>query len=165
MRVPVILSCLFALLGQPLNAEIYRYTDENGRTVFSDKAPKNSETVTLPTLNTTPAVDVAEPQRSKVNDVNMDRNTIQISSPSDGTIIPNGLVATTVSVRTGTPLQDGQQIRIKLDGSTITTSSATSHEIPRLTRGQHQIRAILISKDGKNLAEDSSSVMVYLPTN
>jgi hypothetical protein len=165
MRGILILSCFFSLCSQALNAEIYRYTDENGRTVYSDKAPKSAESITLPTLNTTPAIDINEPKRKPKETVNLDRNTIRISSPSDGAIIANGLVGTTVTASTDQALRKGQHIRISLDGEVLSTSTSMSTTIPRLARGQHDIKATLLDQNSKTLSEDRINITVYRPTN
>ena len=161
----LLLSCFFALYIPALNAEIYRYTDEHGHTVYSDKAPKNVEPFSLPDLNTTPAVEIDEPQRKTSKAIDLDNYTIHISAPSDGAIIPNGLIPTTVTVSTDQALRKGQQIRISLDGRELNTSTSTSHTIPRLARGQHQISANIIDRNGKSLAESRIQIMVYRPGN
>lgn len=165
MRRILVLSCFFALYSQALNAEIYRYTDDNGHTVYSDKAPKSTEPITLPTLNTTPPIDINEPKREPKKAINLDRNTIRISSPSDGAIIANGLVGTTVSASTDQALRKGQQIRISLDGQVLSTSTSLSTTIPRLPRGQRHIKATLVDQNGKTLSEASIKITVYWPTN
>lgn len=165
MRGILVLSCIFALCSQALHAEIYRYTDDNGRTVYSDKAPKSAEPITLPTLNTTPAIDIDEPKRTPKKAVNLDRNTIRINSPSDGAIIANGLVGITVSTSTDQALRKGQQVRISLDGEVLSTSTSMSTTIPRLPRGQRRIKATLIDQNSKTLSEDSINITVYRPTN
>jgi hypothetical protein len=165
MRGIFLLSCIFALCSQALYAEIYRYIDENGRTVYSDKAPKSAEPITLPTLNTAPAIDINEPKRTPKKAVNLDRNIIRISSPSDGAIIANGLVGITVSISTARALRKGQQIRISLDGELVSTSTSMSATISRLPRGQRRIKATLLDQNSKTLSEDSISITVYWPTN
>jgi hypothetical protein len=161
MRGILVLSCFFALCSQAINAEIYRHTDENGRTVYSDKASESAEVITLPTLNTTPAIDVNKPKKA----VNLDRNTIRISSPGNGAIIANGLVGTTVSTSTDQALRKGQYIRISLDGNVLSTSTSMSTPIPRLLRGQRHIKAALLDQNGKTLSEDSINITVHRPTN
>src|SRR5690606_18900667 len=55
-RPPMRLSliCLLCSLALPATAQIYKYTDAQGNTVFSDQAPQGvaSEQVTLPAVNT-----------------------------------------------------------------------------------------------------------------
>lgn len=167
MRYILLFSCLFALCTHAQNKEIYRYIDENGHTVYSDKAPKGSSPtpMALPSINTTPAVDINEAKRKPSKAINLDINGIQISSPSDGAIIPNGLVPTTVNIKTDQALRKDQQIRISLDGRIISSSSSTSASIPRIPRGQHQISAAIIDSNGKTVAESSINVMVYRPNN
>jgi hypothetical protein len=165
MRGILFLSCFFALCSQALSAEIYRYTDDNGRTVYSDKASKSAELITLPTLNTTPAIAVNKPKREPKKAVNLDRNTIRISSPGNGAIIANGLVGTTVSTSTDQALRKGQYIRISLDGDVLSTSTSMSTPIPRLLRGQRHIKATLLDQNSKTLSEDSINITVYRPTN
>ena len=115
-------------------------------------------------INTTPAAEFSEPERKVIN-IDLDKNSIQITSPSDGSVIPNGLAPTTVSIRTDQALRDGQQIRIKLDDSTVATSASTSFSIPQIQRGPHQISAHIIDRDGKSLSKNSINIMVYRPSN
>jgi hypothetical protein len=157
-------SFLFAICAHAANGEIYRYTDKNGHTVYSDKAPKSGNPIILPTINTTPAVEVTEPQR-KASNTDQDKNSIQITSPRDGSIIPNGLVATTITISTDHPLRDGQQVRIRVDDRIVSTSTSTSFSIPQIQRGPHQISAHIIDRDGKSLSKSSINVTVYRPSN
>lgn len=165
MRYLLLLSSLLILSAHAQNKEIYRYTDENGNTVYSDKAPKGSSPITLPELNTTPAVDTSEPKRKYPKAINLDLNNIQITTPSDGAIIANGLLPTTVTMSTDQALRNDQQIHISLDGRLISKTTSTSASIPAMPRGQHQISAAIVDSKGKKLAESSISVMVYRPSN
>lgn len=165
MRYLLLLSCLLVYSAHAQNKEIYRYTDENGNTVYSDKAPKGSSPITLPGLNTTPAVDIVEPKQKRPKAINLDLNNIQITTPSDGAIIANGLLPTTVTVSTDQALRKSQQIHISLDGRLISKTTSTSASIPSMPRGQRQISATIVDSKGKTLAESSVSVMVYRPGN
>jgi hypothetical protein len=165
MRYLLLLSSLLILSAHAQNKEIYRYTDKNGNTVYSDKAPKGSSPITLPKLNTTPAVDTTEPKRKHPKAINLDLNSIQINTPSDGAIIANGLLPTTVTMTTDQALRQGQQIHIRLNGRLVSKTTSTSTSIPRMPRGQQQISAAIIDSNGKTLAESSIRVMVYRPSN
>jgi hypothetical protein len=146
--------------------EIYRSTDQYGNTVFSDKAPQNSTPVKLPPINTTPATETREPaHRQKTQPTVTMSNQIAIQSPSNGDIIPNGRIPTSVRVTTREKVDPSQRIVIELDGQTVANSRSCPYTIPRLSRGPQRIRASHDDQSGKVNSKASVDIMVYQPGN
>ncbi|CAA0078658.1 Uncharacterised protein [Zhongshania aliphaticivorans] len=167
MRGLLLLSLTITLSTTTAHTEIYRYIDEQGNTVYSDKASENSETLSLPAINTTPSLDIkkSKPKQKPNKNLTADDNRVRIRSPQNNAIIANGLTATTVEVSTDEPLQQDQKIRISVDGNTTITDTTTRLSIPQLPRGPHQITATIINAEGKIVSSDQINVMVYRPTN
>ena len=156
--------CLLCSLSAA--TEIYRSTDQYGNTVFSDKAPKHSTPVALPSINTTPATEVSNTQSSSssTSTVTMS-NKISIQSPANGAILPNGRLPTAVRVTTQNAVDPSLHIEFELDGQVLNSSSSTQHTIPRLSRGPHRIQASLKNQAGKVISKDAIDIMVYQPGN
>ena len=57
------LTCLLLILALPASAQIYKYTDANGNTVFTNQPPdgQNAEAVELPATNTVEAQPLTQP--------------------------------------------------------------------------------------------------------
>ena len=164
---PHCLKLLILLLLAPAAiGEIYRSTNDQGQTVFSDAPQPGATPVELPPTNTTPAVSPAPSSQSSLQSKNATHsNRLRIQQPSDGQVLPNGRIPTEVKLSLEQPLQKGQRIRIRVDGEVVSEGSATSTRIPLLHRGQHQISAQLLDQGGRVVSEDRISVMSYWPNN
>jgi hypothetical protein len=160
------LICVASVLCSPLHAEIYRHTDEQGRTVYSDSPRDGGSPVDLPPANTTPAVSPPPPAK-------LDRHAtpvpasikVQIIQPRDGQVFPNGRIPTTVNVKLQRPLRGDESLRIAVNGKTLSRGSATSARIERLNRGRHQISAEVLGPNGEKLSRDTVSVVAHWPNN
>jgi len=162
----LLVICFTLLTSLSFATEIYRSTDQYGNAVFSDKAPKNSTPVVLPPTNTTPATEVNSQANHRPASTSVSAsNQITIQSPSNGAIIANGLLPTTVSASTKSPLDSSQHIVFSLDNKTLASSSSTQFTIPRLSRGPHRISATIIDEHGRRIGKDAVDIMVYLPGN
>ena len=79
------LICVASVLCSPLHAEIYRHTDEQGRTVYSDSPRDGGSPVDLPPVNTTPAVSPPPPAKLDRHATPVPASVkVQIIQPRDG---------------------------------------------------------------------------------
>ena len=161
------LACAVTLLiGLPLQADIYRHTDEQGRTVYSDSPRDGGRPVELLPTNTSPAITPAPPAKLDRHATPVPAvNRVQINQPRDGQVFPNGRIPTTISVSLQRPLRGDEAVRITVNGRTISQGTALSARIERLNRGQHQISAEVLGPSGKRLSRDTISVIAHWPSN
>lgn len=163
---PIIRAITLLLLFGTVSAEIYRSTDEQGNTVFSDTPSPNSEAVELPQPNTTPAVDPSDaPQQSRSNNDIANAPTIRITTPSNGAILPNGRLPTAVRIDSNRPLGKRYTLTLIVDGQsrTLPTATPVEHRIPLLSRGPHSLEAILKTSDGMVVNRHKVDIIVRWP--
>ncbi|WP_158224667.1 DUF4124 domain-containing protein [Agaribacterium haliotis] len=85
MSKRVLVSVIAALLfAQASNAHIYKITDEQGNTRFSDVAPANAESVELKQTNVVDPVAIPEPKPSPSPVAAAPAPQLNIKSPVDG---------------------------------------------------------------------------------
>ena len=85
-----LLLLLLPLLATPTYGEIYRSTDEQGQTVFSDAPKPGSTPVELAPTNTTPAVAPSSQHQPFPKVLGPAPNRLHITQPSNGQVLANG---------------------------------------------------------------------------
>lgn len=160
-------ALLIAFSAAPAShGEIYRHTDEHGRTVYSDSPRGGGEAVDLPPVNTSNAVSPTQrPYQAPSQAAQAAPITARISQPQSGQIFANGRLGTTVNIELGRPLRSGESLRILHNGRVISQGKALSARIDQLNRGTHQIRAEVLGPDGQQLSADALSIIAHWPGN
>ena len=143
----VLLMILMPLCCQSLlAAEVYRWTDEDGVTHFSDRPVEGAEVVTIddPVTFQAPQVqrrtqrsdsesgdDAAEDEYSAVN----------IVQPAQDSVVVNTAGVVDVVVNTEPRLRRGHRLTLLLDGDEVATLSAgqTRTQLQSVPRGQHRL--------------------------
>lgn len=157
---PGMLSLLLAL---PAAAQIYKYTDANGNTAYSNQPPQGvpTQTVELPPLNSiehqpstgpdTPPVPASrESPRKAYETLELtDIPTEQALRANNGTF--------TVGVRAQPRLQSPHQFRLLLDDQPYgLPSNVPRLQLVNIDRGEHRLAVQVI--DGENLVQQSETV-------
>ncbi|WP_434579504.1 DUF4124 domain-containing protein [Pseudomonas sp. Z5-35] len=157
-----ILSLLLLLLALPAMAQIYKYTDADGNTAYSNQPPDGvpAQAVELPPLNS------VEPQAPASMDApaapanNEPRNAYEVLELTD---IPteealranNGTF--TVGVRTQPRLRSPHLFRLLLDGQPYgQPSNVPRLQLVNIDRGEHSLAVQVV--DGKTLVQQSETV-------
>lgn len=149
-------------LSNTTYAQIYKTTDKNGNPIFSDTA-SDGQAINIKTTNTIPAVSPSPPQQKPKPDNKSRYQALNISSPTDGGIIANGLSPFVISVSLSPALRRGHQLVLTIDGVTH-SSSSTQFSIDKISRGSHTVEARIIDQQGKTLiTSPSNSFFVYWP--
>ena len=171
MKVALILTAVFVtnLFIATSHAEIFRYTDENGKVIYSDRAhKKNAEAVNLPPINTQPAIKLPatatadETSEEEEETERLEYKSIGISYPNDETTITYGQESIGVSAKLKPELQAGDTIQFYLNGTPYgKASTSSSTTIDSLTRGEQTISAAVLNEAGKVLLK-SDSVRIYV---
>ncbi len=143
---------------------IYRSTDEQGQTVFSDQPSRGAEQVEVKEPNRTPAVKpTPRPDKKKADPYNSGY-TVTITHPADGDFIANGLRGTQVSATVNPPLLPKHQLEFLHNGESLGAGPSYQTRIERLTPGGHQISARVLDRDGKVLGQsDVTSITAQWP--
>jgi hypothetical protein len=161
----LIVSCLLAALALPASAEIYKYTDANGNTVFTNQPPQgtNAQEVTLPPVNT---LQSPPPQTMPGNDP-QNGAAEQVYSVLEITNLPNEEALRsnngdlTVSVRIEPQLRIGDTLQLLLDGQPYGNRVAgTQFTLSNVERGEHSLAVQAFS--GDRLIQQSPTVTLSL---
>lgn len=145
---------MLLLFSSVLSAEVYRWTDANGRTVFGDSPPEQSkaQTVELPTLTVADSYNSGQKQRetaeSDEEEAPDDSETVEykrfaVTSPETDEAVRanNGNVMVRLTLEPA--LQEGHGIVIYLDGKQVVSGDATTYSLENIDRGRHSLFAVL----------------------
>lgn len=157
----LIVTCLLAALALPASAEIYKYTDANGNTVFTNQPPQgtNAEEVSLPPVNTVQS----PPPPTMPGNNQGNASTEQVYSVVEITDVPteealrsnNG--SFTVGVRLEPQLRIGDSIQLVLDGQPYGgLTNSLQFPLNNIERGDHTLAAHVFS--GDRLIQQSATV-------
>jgi hypothetical protein len=172
MRSP--LACLLLLLSAlPAAAQIYKYTDAEGNTAYSNQPPEGraSQTVELPPLNSVESVRKPAPTTLPTTTIEVPQtqySTLELTGlPSDEALRANNGTFD-VGVAIVPRLRTGDRLRLLLDGQPY--GQATN--VPRLQlvnvdRGEHGL-AVQVIDSQEAVIQQSATVTftvqrVHLP--
>lgn len=164
-------SLLFAavllLVTASLQAQVYRWVDEEGNVQFSDTPPPGdqpAETVDLPKPST---MDSYKPPAATTDTADTDTadgekpvayRRFSISSPPDDEALRENAGNVTITVDISPDLQPGHRLNLYLDGNLLDNGGNRSTvQLNNVPRGTHQIRAEILDGSGKVLRRTSSS--------
>lgn len=161
----LILACLLFTLALPASAEIYKYTDANGNTVFTNQPPQgtNAQEVNLPPVNT---VQAPAPRTLPGNgSQSTDGATEQVYRVLEITNLPSeeALRANngdfTVTVNLDPALRIGDSLQLLVDGAPNGgLVSSPQFSVSNLDRGDHSLAVQVFS--GDRLIQQSPTVTV-----
>ncbi len=149
----IALLSLLILATAPALAQIYKYTDDKGNTVFTNKPPEGvaADTVDLPPANTvnirTPA-----PPPPLASDQDGDQpqpyRSLTIGGIPDEQALRANNGTFTVSAQLDPPLYRGHRVRFLLDGiPQAAPSSNTSLLLHNIDRGTHLLEVEVLNGD------------------
>ena len=163
-------SFLVLLMAVPVVciAQVYKHVDENGKVTFTDRPAANSERIEVRAPNTLaapPEIEYAtEPKKEPV--VASQSYTLEITSPANETVIPNGPGNFSVSASVSPGLQGGTQLQLLIDGEPRgEPQQGTSWALTNVYRGAHQLVVVALDGNGKGVGEsDPITVYVFRPS-
>jgi len=148
----IALFSLLIMIMAPAMAQIYKYTDDKGNTVFTNQPPEgvNADAVDLPPANT---VDIKTPEAPPplAKDESSERQqqpyrSLAIGGIPDEQALRANSGTFVVNAQLNPPLKQGHQIRFLLDGvPQAQPSSATSLQLTNVDRGTHLLEVQVIS--------------------
>jgi len=160
-----LLPCL--LISLSAHSEMYKWVDKDGNTHYSDIQPfKNASEHISPDINTTPAVNVPEPQITEEDSNTKDTvyKIFKVASPADDATIRDnqGNFSIGLEIQPALNTSQGHYINVLLDNKvTHNKLSNLSAQFNNIDRGTHQISAIIKNKQGKTILS-SKSVTIHL---
>ncbi|AFJ01756.1 hypothetical protein Q7C_584 [Methylophaga frappieri] len=171
-----IIALLLCFLPVVITAEVYRWVDENGNTVFSDQPVENAEPVDLPEASTYSPVDLPDidPDSDETDsDLTEEEATavpdyeIGVVSPQDDETmrINNGNLTVNIEIRPALSSDRQDKIQLNLDGRPHGEPlPQLSFSLENLDRGTHTLSASVINQNGEVIAE-SPQIKFHLQRN
>ncbi len=170
MNIGIFLTCLLGLVVSlpSFAADIYKWTDDNGVTHYSDMPREGATEVEVEPAQTfsNPEVSSGSNNTEEADDgSNSEKSyeSIAISSPSMEETIWNTGGNVTVSVSLQPVLQSGHSLRLYLDGQSMgdfppRSSSVTLTEI---TRGMHVVQSEVVNSKGRVIVKSEPVTFFY----
>ncbi|MGQ7816842.1 DUF4124 domain-containing protein [Metapseudomonas furukawaii] len=160
-----LLAALLLALALPAVAQIYKYTDANGNTVFTSQPPDGtpSEAVELPPTNAVqaqpPSTPVAEPQPTERQASPYE--VVELTDiPGDEALRANNGTFS-VGVRLVPRLMPGHSLRLTLDGQPYgQPTNVPRLQLVNVERGQHSLAVDVLS--GTKVVQSSAAVSFTL---
>jgi hypothetical protein len=158
-----LLLCLLVLIALPATAQIYKYTDANGNTAYSNQPPDgvNARPVELPPLNSverqSPSEPVTPAQASSRDQPHSAYQVLELTGlPTEEALRANNGTFT-VSVLINPRLQGSHRLRLLLDGQSYgQPSNVPILQLVNIDRGEHNLAVQVI--DGQNVVQQSPTV-------
>lgn len=162
--ITLLLSSLFSPAAF---ADVYKTVDKNGRTVYTDTPPANSnaQPIELKTTNTipsfsnresVPAEQIAPPQQDLGN------YDLQIISPANGTTLLPDERDLEVSVSMHQSLTDDLQLAYKIDGATRYQGTEMTTTLTDIPNGEHTLTVEVIDADNQSIAQSNAVKVLAL---
>ncbi|WP_064117047.1 DUF4124 domain-containing protein [Pseudomonas fluorescens] len=153
---------ILLLIAVPATAQIYKYTDANGNTVYSDHSPDGvqAQPVELPPLNRVEPQAPSAPPAPEADNREPPRNAYDILElaglPSEEALRANNGTFT-VNVLIKPRLQPPHQLRLVLDDEPYgQPSNVPILQLVNIDRGEHRLAVQVI--DGQTIIQQSPPV-------
>lgn len=154
-------ACLLCTLALPAAAQIYKYTDSNGNTVFTNQPPEgqSAESVELPPTNTVEAQEpVVTEQAPPANSDLPPYGTLQLTDLPDEAALRANNGTFTVGVQIEPRLMPGHRFRLLLDGQPYGQASNVPRlQLTNVDRGEHSLAVEVLN--GERQVQQSPTVV------
>ena len=160
MRVRLLsLLLMLGLANVSVQAEIYRWVDADGKTVYGDNPPEKgaAKPVNLPLLTVadSPAPkpvqanpDAAQTAGKKAGDEAEAYSDFKITSPTAEEAIRANEGTLAVSISLKPQLKAGDGVTLYLDAKQVATGASLSFNLTDVERGEHSVFAVLNDAGG-----------------
>lgn len=154
-------------------AAVYKWVDEEGKTVFGDTPPEHIESEKVPERSvniyrnippSSPYTNSTRQQQEDESDDQLDYySSLNITSPKEDQAIRsnNGQLTITLDVQPPLDVASGHQIRIVIDDEIVGVGQSSSITLSEVYRGTHVLYAEIIDSQ-ENIIQSSPSVTFHL---
>ncbi|MBM7061091.1 DUF4124 domain-containing protein [Pseudomonas sp. UL073] len=150
----LLVACLMLALTLPASAQIYKYTDSNGNTVFTNQPPQGVKTqaVDLPPANTVQMQAPSPAAKGGSTASNADSQapyqTLRLINIPDEAALRANNGTFSVDVELSPPLQGNHRLRLLLDGQPYGAPSAMPRlQLESIDRGEHSLSVQVLNGD------------------
>lgn len=164
MRLLLILCIVLTTINT--QAALYKYTDENGEVVYSDKPPyEGAEELIPPKLQVMPAVKIKPKPEAAIEEKQIAQYTaFKITNPKNGATLRSntGNISITLALEPKLNTRAGHYINVFINGVAVAKkTSRLKLTLNNLDRGTHSIQAELREKSGK-LIIFSNNIIIHI---
>ncbi|WP_434679100.1 DUF4124 domain-containing protein [Pseudomonas sp. R1-18] len=157
-------ACLLLLISLPVAAQIYKYTDANGNTAYSNQPPDGikAETVELPPLN---SIEPAAPRAGSVQSAPTAEpeqpqaaySTLELTDlPTDEALRANNGTFT-IGVRIEPRLRSGHLMQLLVDGNPYgQPTNIPRFQVINIDRGEHSFAVAV--QDAQGILQQSPTL-------
>lgn len=155
------------LLTFAASADIYRWTDADGNTVFGDNPPEgvDAQRIHVREPMTTPALrdarEILQRGRGDEEESRPPYERMSIASPGDDEPVRANDGNFQVRVDIHPELDRGHRLRLIMDGDTIQTTESTAFQLTNVDRGTHRIQVQVLDRDDQ-VIQESDPVVFHL---
>ncbi|TBU87421.1 DUF4124 domain-containing protein [Phytopseudomonas dryadis] len=147
-----LLACLLLILALPVSAQIYKYTDSNGNTVFTNQPPDgiDAQSVELKQTNTVqpPPAPATPPSSAPQAAEQAPYRVLALTDLPDGEALRANNGTFSVGVHIVPRLSPGHSLRLLLDGKPYgRPSNVTRLQLSQIDRGEHSLAVEVLSGD------------------
>ncbi|MDH0747236.1 DUF4124 domain-containing protein [Pseudomonas sp. GD03842] len=157
------LALVLLLLALPAVAQIYKYTDANGNTAYSNQPPDGTkaEAVNLPPLNSVDTVAPAPPPPGPAPAQNQQAaatyQVLELTDLPDGEALRANNGSFTVGVAIQPRLQPGHMLQLMIDGRPYgPPSNIPRFQVLEQDRGEHSLSVQVLQ--GSEIVQQSQTV-------
>lgn len=146
-----------SLMGPLAQAEIYRWVDSSGNTIYSDQPHKNAEEVKLPDITSYRSEPVKNSPTTTEPTAKAERyTTFKITEPANESTIRDNTGKVVVSLEVVPKLHKGDQVVFDVDGQ-VFKQRATRQTFTDVPRGTHILKVHIIDAQGKAVSPVATS--------
>ena len=164
-RAYIFLFLVLAATAAPDAAEVYRWTDADGQSHYSDRPQPGAERITMTVSppatgspdDARPATSNQDPGDEAPQPVTR-YQSLTITSPAQEQVLWNIEGQLDVAAAVQPPLQPGHALRFTLDGRTTTAEpGSTRAQFPEVFRGEHSLQVEVVDPSGRPLVSSPTS--------
>ena len=153
-------ACLLGLLTATASAEIYRYTDDQGRPVFTDQPPERrpAERIEQPPINRIAPPTPSNPADAPTTPMPVSRYArLEIINLPDDEALRANNGSFDVQVAVEPPLARGHSLRLLLDGQPHgPTTQGASLPVRQADRGTHSLVLQVLDAAGQPIQQSDA---------
>lgn len=153
-RFLAVLCIAIAICLPAQAAKVYKYTDENGNTVFTDEPVKGSEEMDVKPVATIPAIPVPKSEPAPSKEAEFEYSKVEITQPAHEENFINNQGTVTVQVAIAPNLRPGDAIQLYFNGVPQSKPGKTTNfPFNNLDRGEYITHAVIFDKAGKQVGK------------
>ncbi len=146
---------LVPLLAMPVDAGVYKWTDESGQVHYTDQYQEGSEAVDLPepsVYTPAPVPGLIQPPAAEAEaDPTGDYDVLEVAAPVQDETIRSNEGKVTVSLRVEPTLRQGDMIEVILDGEKRGELRSAGGTLSGVNRGTHSLQVRVVNASGQEL--------------